>query len=77
MKQISFFYEAKINLERSESPIGKCAKLPTVAASNNRDLPTMLLYYCLFAPHVDPIPIAHIPFVVNRIFNTALTERLQ
>jgi len=28
-----------------------CAKLRTVAASNNRDHPTRSLYYCLFAPH--------------------------
>jgi len=28
-----------------------CAKLRTVAASNNRDHPTKSLYYCLFAPH--------------------------
>ena len=36
---------------RSESPSGKCAKLHTVAASNNRDHPTRSLYYC-FAPHI-------------------------
>jgi len=29
-----------------------CAKLHTVAASNNRDHPTRSLYYCLFAPHI-------------------------
>ena len=37
---------------RSEIPSGKCAKLRTVAASNNRDHPTRSLYYCLFAPHI-------------------------
>jgi len=36
---------------RSEIPSGKCAKLRTVAASNNRDHPTRSLYYCLLAPH--------------------------
>ena len=36
---------------RSEIPSGMCAKLRTVAASNNRDHPTRSLYYCLFAPH--------------------------
>ena len=36
---------------RSESPSGKCAKLHTVAASNNRDHALRSLYYCLFAPH--------------------------
>jgi len=30
----------------------KCAKLHTVAASNNRDHPIRSLYYCLFAPHI-------------------------
>jgi len=30
---------------------GICAKLRTVAASNNRDHPTRSLYYCLLAPH--------------------------
>ena len=37
-------------LLRSEIPSGMCAKLCTVAASNNRDHPTRSLYYCLFAP---------------------------
>ena len=36
---------------RSEIPSGMCAKLRTMAASNNRDHPTRSLYYCLFAPH--------------------------
>jgi len=35
-------------LLRSESPSGMCAKLCTVAASNNRDHAPQLLYYCLF-----------------------------
>jgi len=35
----------------SEIPSGKCAKLHTVAASNNRVHPTRSLYYCSFAPH--------------------------
>jgi len=38
-------------LLRSEIPSSKCAKLRTVAASNNRDHPTRSLYYCLFAPY--------------------------
>ena len=38
-------------LLRSEIPSGMCAKLRTVAASNNRDHPTRSLCYCLFAPH--------------------------
>jgi len=38
-------------LLRSEIPSGMCAKLRTVAASNNRDHTTRSHYYCLFAPH--------------------------
>ena len=38
-------------LLQSEIPSGMCAKLHTVAASNNRDHSTRSLYYCLFAPH--------------------------
>ena len=34
------------------SPSGKCAKLHTVAASNNRVHSTRSLYCCLFAPHI-------------------------
>jgi len=39
-------------LMRSESPSGKCAKLHTVAASNNRDHMPWSLYFCLFARHI-------------------------
>jgi len=35
-----------------ENLSGKCAKLHTVAASNNRDHMSWSLYYCLFAPHI-------------------------
>jgi len=42
----------RIRLLRSESSSGKCAKLHTVAASNNRDHMPWSLYYCLFAPRV-------------------------
>ena len=41
-----------VGLLRSESPSGKCAKLHSVAASNNRDHTPCPLYYCLFAPHI-------------------------
>jgi len=37
---------------RSEIPSGMCAKLHTVAASNNRDHARNLSYYCLLAPHI-------------------------
>ena len=39
-------------LLRSESPSGMCAKLHTVAASNNRDHARQSLYYCLFVPRL-------------------------
>jgi len=35
-----------------EIPSGLCAKLRTVAASNNRDHVLQSLYYCSFAPRV-------------------------
>jgi len=35
-----------------KSPRGMCAKLRTMAASNNRVHPTRSLYYCLFTPHI-------------------------
>jgi len=41
-----------LQLLRSESPSGMCAKLRTVAASNNREHMLRSLYYCLFAPHI-------------------------
>jgi len=34
------------------NPSGMCAKLRTVAASNNRDHALQSLYYWLFAPHI-------------------------
>ena len=37
---------------RLERPSGMCAKLRTVAASNNRDHTLRSLYCCLFAPHI-------------------------
>ena len=39
-------------LLRSEIPSGMCAKLRTVAASNNRDHARNLSYYCLLALHI-------------------------
>ena len=41
-----------IVLLRSEIPSGICAKLRTVAASNNRVHMPWSLCYCLFAPHI-------------------------
>ena len=60
----------------SESPSGKCAKLHTVTASNNRDHPTRSR--CLFVPiYIWVCFFSHIPFMVNRTFNATSTERLQ
>ena len=39
-------------LLQSESSSDKCAKLHTVASSNNRDHMPWSLCYCLFAPHI-------------------------
>jgi len=65
-------------LLRSESPSGKCAKLHTLAAGNNRDHPTRSLYNCLFAPQITWVLFfAPIPFVVNGTFNATPTEKLQ
>ena len=41
-----------IPLLRSERPSSMCAKLCTMAASNNRVHPTRSLYCCLFMPHI-------------------------
>jgi len=55
-----------------------CAKLHTVAASNNRDHMPWSLYYCLFALHIIMVLFfTHIPFVVNHTFNATPPERLQ
>ena len=65
-------------LLRSEIPISICAKLRTVAASNNRVHMPWSLYYCLFAPHICmALFFTHIPFVVNHTFNATPPERLQ
>ena len=65
-------------LLRSEIPNGLCAKLRTLAASNNRVHMPWLLYYCLFAPQICMVLFfTHIPFVVNHAFNETPPERLQ
>ena len=61
-----------------EIPCGICAKLRTVAASNNRVHMPWSLYYCLFAPHICMVLFfTHIPFVVNHIINATPPEMLQ
>ena len=65
-------------LLRSEIPSGMCAKLRTVAASNNRVHMPWSFYYCLFAPRVCMVLFfTHIPFVVNHTINATPPERLQ
>jgi len=67
-----------IVLLRSEIPSGICAKLRTVAASNNRVHMPWSLCYCLFAPHICMVLFfTHIPFVVNHTFIATPPERLQ
>ena len=60
-------------LLRSEIPSGICAKLRTVAASNNRDHSIIAClrhaYIFLFFPHIQ--------FVVNHTINTTPPDRLQ
>jgi len=64
-------------LFRSEIPSGICAKLRTVAESNNRDHARNLSYYCLLAPHLMVLFFTHIPFVVNHTINTTPPQNLQ
>ena len=74
-KLVSFLALA---LLRSETPSGICAKLRTVATSNNRVHIPWSLYYCLFAPHIRMVLFfTHIPFVVNHTINATPPERLQ
>jgi len=81
MKLIDFkspFLAGDLKLLRSEISSGMCAKLRTVAASNNRVHMPWSLYYCLFAPHICTVLFfRHIPFVANHTINAAPPERLQ
>jgi len=54
---------------RSESPSGKCAKLHTVATTNNRD--TCRNHSIIACSHHIYMVLffAHIPFMVNRTFS--------
>jgi len=56
-----------------------CAKLRTMAASNNRPHAPRSLYLLLLvrATYIRVLFFAHIPFVVNRAFSATPTERLQ
>ena len=64
-------------LLRSEIPSDMCAKLCTVAASNNRDHARNLSYYCLLATCIVVLFFMHIPFVVHHTINATPPERLQ
>jgi len=55
-----------------------CAKLRTVAASNNRDhVPQSLLLLVARATYTMVLFFTHIPFVVNHTINATPPERLQ
>jgi len=56
---------------------GMCAKLRTVATSNNRDYACNLSYYYLLALHMMVLFFEHIPFVVNHTINATPPEWLQ
>ena len=60
-----------------EIPSGICAKLRTVAASNNRDHSRNLSYYCLLAAYIMALFFTHIPLVVNHTIIATPPERLQ
>ena len=65
-------------LLRSEIPRGMCAKLRTVAASNNRDHASLSLLLLLArASYIMVLFFTHIPFVVNHIIDATPPERLQ
>jgi len=67
-----------IVLLQSEIASGMCAKLRTVAASNNRVHMPWSICYCLFAPHICTVLFfTHIPFVVDNTINATPPERLQ
>jgi len=66
-----------LQLLRSEIPSGMCAKLRTVAASNNRDhAPQTLLLLLACATYIMVLFFTHIPFVVNHRINATPPERL-
>ena len=68
--------EKFVEVLRSESLSGKCAKLHIVAASNNKDyMPWSLLL--VRTTYIWVLFFAHISFVVNRTFNATSAERLQ
>jgi len=65
-------------LLRSEIPSGICAKLRTVAASNNRDHASQSLLLLLARlTYIMALLFAHIPYVVNHTINATPPERLQ
>jgi len=51
----------RLTVAIGKSPSGMCAKLRTVAASNNRVHPTRSLCYCLFAPNVSGVVLRAYP----------------
>ena len=62
---------------RSEIPSDMCAKLRTVAASNNKDHAPQLLLARATYTNIMVLFFTHIPFVVNHTINATPSERLQ
>jgi len=73
----TFYGLPKFKLLRSEIPSGKCAKLRTAAASNNRDHASQSLIISCSRHAYILLFFAHIPFVVNHTINATPPERLQ
>jgi len=67
----------QIVLLRLEIPSGMCAKLRTMAASNNRDHVRNLLLLLAHATYIMVLFFTHILFVVNHTINATPLERLQ
>jgi len=66
-----------LGLLRSEIRSGMCAKLRTVAASNNRDHARNLLLLLARATYTMVLVFTHIPFLVNHTINATLPQKLQ
>ena len=75
-KNSSIIWLLTFMLLQSKSLSGKCAKLHTVAASNNRDHVPWSLYYCLFAPYICGV-ILHVHLVRGDLHIQRNAERLQ
>jgi len=74
----TYGHELLMMMLRTEILSGMCAKLCTVAASNNRDHASQSLLLLLArATYILVLFFTHIPFVVNHTLNAMPPERLQ